>query len=1545
VSDMATTTSALQAKLLALTGGRVDIMLDANTFKNTTQILREMSEAFKYMTDIEKASAMELMGGKRQANILASIISNFDTAEQAIEASANASGSALKENEKYLDSIQGRIDLFNNSVRTMWNNALNSGVVKWVVSLGTEIIKIVENVGLLQLALAGLFTYVSTKFGGLNFSKIFSGLTLKGANRIFGKSINKDIQSTTSKLEELEQSVRDAKQAYIDDGGGKSSKKALKEAEESLETYKKLQKEGFKQTDSSKGYFGTEIQKIKDYKKELRAVEEASTQAQQNLARAQANLDNYQGTDPKKLYKYQDGLKRAQVNVDTLNKKQADLKKTGSGAFKSLANGAEQLSQKIQSAVASMLVMYAISKVLQIIGDLFDKAYETVEEAKESFDELKSELSKTESELSTLESQLNDIKNQINDINKNTPLTFTDQEELTRLQAQSAELQRQIDLLNTIKEQQQYEVNDSAINTANKYAKTGVKTGKTTGENVGEKAGSGAAIGAGVGVATGVGSSVLAATGATAAGGFLAAGTTAGSFAGPIGMLIGAAIGAIVGGIVGAVVGGIQSASEEKVGESLDNMKEQYTKLQNEFNAAREKYTKDASDKNKKKFEEAQKALNSYQSNMASYMSEMDSYYSQIKQNWDTATTEQKKEYIEWADKMDTWAIQSGGANAKSNAFARIFGDEATDGFAKAKSQIEAIKDEIKKAKETGDETKIAEAFASLDGFTLNRILSDEEVARLREMGLYLYEAEDYFKNVTRAETEFKDVGLLDVAKDINKITDGVEKLKTAFDEIIERGSVTSKTVADLYEHFQNFNATEDGANAWIKYSNAVFSGVSSVEEMTKATEEFVKTYLDWALANNELKPENKWTYIIQLQNLGVENAREYVEELLKKNLEQEILDNVNLDAYFNGMYRSHGDAVDQVNKIAEKYGLEKDAIDEVVKALYEEKKAQDAVTEAEEEQNKYNEFLNGKNGQKGYNALKEDLERHKSKLMKVSDIGKYHNIEGIDYWEYDGKFYSNGDDKIETEAYRQAKAAYDAYVEEYKQYFDENGKLKADTPIEIQTKITNAESELKRIEDELNSQSPEVKLKLNLQEFDASVDKIQSAYSSLKAITTEYNKQGYLSLDNLQVLLNLSPEYLSVLQMEGGQLTINQSALEKMLNTKLDDAKATAVQTAITQLNVLAERKKAIEVSNSAVAANQASIELGTYSGTLSTVAKDAIVAAGSVAAFNSALKGAQNNEFVSDEEWQQVLTNFQNTVGLIDSVKSNLSSAFNNILDPGSKTDKEEVEDDRFKKEMDYWKNRIAANQAKYEQVQNEIDLLEKKGQKADAKYYQEQIKLENQRKSLLEQQKAAALAYLKTVKEGSDEWWEAANILNDIEGELDDVTASIVDLQDAIGEINTYKFEEFNNRLDNLTNKLSTIRDLIAPNGEKDWFDDEGNWTESGVAALGAYIQELELYKQGLEDTEKELNKYNKAYSKNTKSYYESLGIHSEQEYYDKVSELQDQQYDYAKSISDTEQSIVDMYESSIDAVEKYIDTLVDGYNDYIDSVKEALSAERD
>ena len=157
---MAESTSQLQKKLLALTGGKVDIMLNADEFKSTTQILREMSAVWEDMTDIQQASALELLGGKRQANILASIISNFDVVEDAIETSMNSEGSAIKENEKWLDSIQGKTEQLTNSLQGLWNNALNSGFVKYILDIGISLTNIIDKIGLFKTALAGVVTYL-----------------------------------------------------------------------------------------------------------------------------------------------------------------------------------------------------------------------------------------------------------------------------------------------------------------------------------------------------------------------------------------------------------------------------------------------------------------------------------------------------------------------------------------------------------------------------------------------------------------------------------------------------------------------------------------------------------------------------------------------------------------------------------------------------------------------------------------------------------------------------------------------------------------------------------------------------------------------------------------------------------------------------------------------------------------------------------------------------------------------------------------------------------------------------------------------------------------------------------------------------------------------------------------------------------------------------------------------------------------------------------------------------------------------------------------
>ena len=192
VDGMADSVSSLQQKLLALTHGKVDIMADASTFKNTTQILREMSKAWEDMTDIERSAALELMGGKRQANILASIIKNYDTVDSVIEASINSQNSAYEENLKWMDSIEGRINKFTNALQSMWKNAINSDAVKNIISFGTAIIELIDKVGLLPSILTAASAALSA---------------FKGQNLFF--NLNKDSSGKLGIITELIQKLKE----------------------------------------------------------------------------------------------------------------------------------------------------------------------------------------------------------------------------------------------------------------------------------------------------------------------------------------------------------------------------------------------------------------------------------------------------------------------------------------------------------------------------------------------------------------------------------------------------------------------------------------------------------------------------------------------------------------------------------------------------------------------------------------------------------------------------------------------------------------------------------------------------------------------------------------------------------------------------------------------------------------------------------------------------------------------------------------------------------------------------------------------------------------------------------------------------------------------------------------------------------------------------------------------------------------------------------------------------------------------------------------
>lgn len=152
-----TSKSKLQSKVKALSG--VDILTETGEYKSTYEILYDIAKVWKSINDMDQAALLELISGKRNSSVIAALLQNPEDLKAAYEDAMDAEGSALKENERYLNSIQGRVDQFNNAMQAMWSNTLDSDVVKWFVNLGTELIKIVDTIGLIPSILASILAY------------------------------------------------------------------------------------------------------------------------------------------------------------------------------------------------------------------------------------------------------------------------------------------------------------------------------------------------------------------------------------------------------------------------------------------------------------------------------------------------------------------------------------------------------------------------------------------------------------------------------------------------------------------------------------------------------------------------------------------------------------------------------------------------------------------------------------------------------------------------------------------------------------------------------------------------------------------------------------------------------------------------------------------------------------------------------------------------------------------------------------------------------------------------------------------------------------------------------------------------------------------------------------------------------------------------------------------------------------------------------------------------------------------------------------------
>ena len=143
-----------------------DILDDNGNYKSTYEIMLGIAQIYQEIVDTDKELGrnnanllLETVAGKTRANIAASIFQSPDVLQAAYESSQNADNSAMKENDKYLQSISGHLSQLTNQWQEMWANAANREIINYFIDLGKALLQVIDFFGVLPSTIVGAMVY------------------------------------------------------------------------------------------------------------------------------------------------------------------------------------------------------------------------------------------------------------------------------------------------------------------------------------------------------------------------------------------------------------------------------------------------------------------------------------------------------------------------------------------------------------------------------------------------------------------------------------------------------------------------------------------------------------------------------------------------------------------------------------------------------------------------------------------------------------------------------------------------------------------------------------------------------------------------------------------------------------------------------------------------------------------------------------------------------------------------------------------------------------------------------------------------------------------------------------------------------------------------------------------------------------------------------------------------------------------------------------------------------------------------------------------
>ena len=238
--------------------------------------------------------------------------------------------------------------------------------------------------------------------------------------------------------------------------------------------------------------------------------------------------------------------------------------------------------------------------------------------------------------------------------------------------------------------------------------------------------------------------------------------------------------------------------------------------------------------------------------------------------------------------------------------------------------------------------------------------------------------------------------------------------------------------------------------------------------------------------------------------------------------------------------------------------------------------------------------------------------------------------------------------------------------------------------------------------------------------------------------------------------------------------------------------------------------------------------------------------------------------------------------------------------------------------------WENRNSMYEAY-------MDRMQTQGYNLSTKFYeaeigQQQKVVDNLSQKYIAMKRNFAQAVQDgTIKEGTEEYYEMQNEIDQVAISLKEAQNKVVEFQASIRDLKWEQFDQLQEAIGRITSESDFLIDLMS---HKDMYDKDGKMTEQGLATMGLHGVNYNTYMAQADKYKEEMLKISE----------ELANDPNNQKLIDRKNELIDAQQQAILSAENEKDSIKDLIQDGIDKQLDALDDLIDKYLNCLDSEKD-------